>query len=982
MRALTHSRSRRPGALPFRSWHPRRIALRADRHQAVRLASVFLATVLLGCLTLAPRASALSPFPELGYVTNGTVNAVAHSEGVTYIGGAFSQVGPATGPSVGVSLSTAKDLSLPRVWGGSAVIDAVARDEKGGFFIGGNFTHVGGVACSNLAYIESTGEVNTSWCPNPNGTVQTLAFSGSTVYTGGAFTKIGTEAREHIAAVCATAKCEGEVAAGNATAWNPEADAGVATLAISGTTVYAGGEFTTIGGETRERIAAICATAKCEGEVAAGDATAWNPKANGAVDAIVVSGATVYAGGAFTEVGGSLRERVAAVCATAKCEGEVAAAGATAWNPELVGTAVLALAISGSTVYLGGEFTKAGGAARKDIAAVCAIAKCEGAIAASKATAWKPNANAKVQTLAVSGANVYAGGAFTEIAAAKRNFIAELNASGTVKAESWNPNANNAVDAITVDSTGATVYFGGSLSSIGGEARENLAALNSSNEVTSWSPGANKAVNALVVSGATVYAGGEFTVVSGETRKDLAAICATPKCEGEVAAGKATAWNPEANGAVRTVAISGSTVFTGGAFTKIGVETRERIAAICAAANCEGEVAAGKATAWNPKANKAVNTLAISSSTVYAGGEFTKIGTETRERIVAICATAKCEGEIAAGKATAWNPKANGIVETLAISGATVYAGGAFTEVGGSSRERVAAICATAKCEGEIAAGKATAWNPKANGIVETLAISGATVYAGGAFTEVGGSSRERVAAICATAKCAGEIAAGEATAWNPNPNGSVAALTISGSTLYAGGGFTSMETGARSGFASFREGALSFSTAPAMPTLTSIMLNGFAQMTNTTMTNFAVADATGSGAGWNVTVSSLTGTGNSAVFKQYCGEAKCGTDSGPGYVSSPGYALSERSLTLNSTGAKFSPETASPTYKCNSGCFVDAGSATTVVEAAVGNGVGTFATSSWSGTSLSLATPASLHVLQEKELYRVNLLWTLNSGP
>ena len=147
-------------------------------------------------------------------------------------------------------------------------------------------------------------------------------------------------------------------------------------------------------------------------------------------------------------------------------------------------------------------------------------------------------------------------------------------------------------------------------------------------------------------------------------------------------------------------------------------------------------------------------------------------------------------------------------------------------------------------------------------------------------------------------------------------------------------------------------------------------------------MTNFAVADTTGSGAGWNVTVSGLTGTGKSAVFKQYCGEPKCGTDSGPGYISSPGYALPERSLTLNSTGAQFSPETAAPTYKCGSGCFVDAGSPVKVIGAAVGQGMGTFTTSSWSATSLSLATPAGLHVLQEKELYRVNLLWTLNSGP
>ncbi len=938
---------------------------------------------LLACLILAPRTWALSPFPELGYVTNGTVNAVTHSEGVTYIGGAFSQVGPATGPGVAIGLGSGKDLSLPRVWGGSAVIDAVAQDEKGGFFIGGSFTHVGGVVCSNLAYIESTGQLNTSWCPSPNGTVQALAFSGATVYAGGSFTEIGGSSREHVAAICAVATCEGEVAAGNATAWNPKANGVVETLVLTATTVYAGGSFTEIGGSSREHVAAICAVATCEGEVAAGNATAWNPKANGAVDALVVSGATVYAGGTFTEIGGSLRERVAAICATTNCEGEVAAGKATAWNPELVGTVVLALAISGSTVYLGGEFTKAGGAARKDIAAVCAVAKCEGVIAVGKATAWKPNSNAKVQALTVSDTNVYAAGAFTEVAAAKRNYVAELNASGTVKAEGWNPAANSVVDAVAVDSTTVTAYIGGSLSSVGGEARENLAALNSSNEVTPWNPGANKAVNTLTVSGATVYAGGEFTTIGGEARKDLAAICATAKCEGEVAAGKATAWNPEANGAVDAIVVSGSTVYIGGAFTKFGTETtRERIAAICATAKCEGEVAAGKATAWNPVANKAVNTLVVFGSLVYAGGEFTKLGGAPRERIGAVCATAKCEGEVAAGKATAWNPKANGNVEALAISGSTIDAGGIFTEVGGSTREHIAAVCATAKCEGEVAAGKATAWNPKANGNVEALAISGSTIYAGGIFTEVGGSTREHIAAVCATAKCEGEVAAGKATAWNPNPNGSVAALTVSGGTLYAGGGFTSMETSDKSGFASFREGTLSFSTAPAMPSLMSITLNGLAQATNTAMTNFAVADTTASGAGWNVTVSGLTGTGDSAVFKQYCGQATCGTDSGPGYISSPGYALPERSLTLNSTGAKFSPETAAPSYKCNSGCLVDAGSPVTVIEAAVGNGVGTFTTTSWSGSSLSLATPASLHVLQKEEVYRVNLLWTLNSGP
>src|ERR1700752_3207283 len=99
--------------------------------------------------------------------------------------------------------------------------------------------------------------------------------------------------------------------------------------------------------------------------------------------------------------------------------------------------------------------------------------------------------------------------------------------------------------------------------------------------------------------------------------------------------------------------------------------------------------------------------------------------------------------------------------------------------------------------------------------------------------------------------------------------------------------------------------GSLSFSAAPAMPALTAITLNGQAQTTNTTMTNFTVQDATGSGAGWNVTVNGNAAGGKSAVFKQYCPNATCGSDSGPGYVSG-GQTLAANSLTLASTGASF----------------------------------------------------------------------------
>jgi hypothetical protein len=179
--------------------------------------------------------------------------------------------------------------------------------------------------------------------------------------------------------------------------------------------------------------------------------------------------------------------------------------------------------------------------------------------------------------------------------------------------------------------------------------------------------------------------------------------------------------------------------------------------------------------------------------------------------------------------------------------------------------------------------------------------------------------------------------------------------------------------------------GSLAFSTAPAMPTLSAITLNGQAQTTNTTMSNFAVDDATGSGSGWNVTVNGNSAGGKSAVFKQYCPNATCGTDSGPGYVTS-GQTLPANSLTLNSTGASFTGQNGTtgtaPTLQCSTACNVDSASAVKIVSAATSAGMGTWASSGWSGTSLALSTPSSLKTLQTGEVYRVDLVWTLNSGP
>jgi hypothetical protein len=176
---------------------------------------------------------------------------------------------------------------------------------------------------------------------------------------------------------------------------------------------------------------------------------------------------------------------------------------------------------------------------------------------------------------------------------------------------------------------------------------------------------------------------------------------------------------------------------------------------------------------------------------------------------------------------------------------------------------------------------------------------------------------------------------------------------------------------------------ALKFGTSPSLPALPNVTLNAKPQTTNAKMNNFSVQESALEKEGWNVTVAGQSGTGKSAVFKQYCPSAKCGTDP-EGYVSG-GQTLPATSLTLNTTGASFTGGSgATPAFQCSSGCSVDSASAVKIASKAEGLTAlgGTWTTTGFSSTSLALSTATTLKVLPASEEYRVNILWTLSTGP
>jgi hypothetical protein len=172
---------------------------------------------------------------------------------------------------------------------------------------------------------------------------------------------------------------------------------------------------------------------------------------------------------------------------------------------------------------------------------------------------------------------------------------------------------------------------------------------------------------------------------------------------------------------------------------------------------------------------------------------------------------------------------------------------------------------------------------------------------------------------------------------------------------------------------------SLEWATAPALPNLPALTLNAQAQTLTTTMTSFAVTDERLLESGWNVTMKGEGGTGKSAVFAQYCPKAKCGSES-EGYIAG-GKTFAANSLQLNSTGAAFSGGSgAAPKLECGSPCNVDSASAVKVASSVTGKN--TWTAGSWSATSLKLTAPTTVRALPAEELYRVNILWTLGTGP
>ena len=232
----------------------------------------------------------------------------------------------------------------------------------------------------------------------------------------------------------------------------------------------------------------------------------------------------------------------------------------------------------------------------------------------------------------------------------------------------------------------------------------------------------------------------------------------------DAAGGAADYGMPKFHGIVKAILSDGAGGwFVGGLFRKVGDHSLTNLAHIRSDRTVEVN--------WSPNADGEVDSLCISGNTIYVGGSFDRIGDQARTNIAAL--------DLATGLPTPWVSNANLPVKALGVLGDVVYAGGTFNQIGGQMRNGLAAL--------DARSGQATDWNPNLLGTFRTdvlaLVIDAGVLYAGGTFTSVSGQPRTNLAAF--------DLTTGLVTDWNPSAIGwRVSALVVANGTAYVGGVF------------------------------------------------------------------------------------------------------------------------------------------------------------------------------------------------
>jgi len=330
--------------------------------------------------------------------TTSDVTALAvQPDGKSIIGGSFTSVLGV--PRFGIArLNTDGTLDLLFHSDAKALPNTITVQPDGKILVGG-LLDVGGQS-RNLARLDATTGIADSFDPHPNDIVWSTAVQpDGKIVVGGDFTSIGGASRNSIARIDGTT--------GLADSFNPNPNfLGVSSVALQADgKILVGGEFTSIGGQTRHRFARL--------DPVTGLADSFDPDSTGQVNSIIPQpNGKILVAGDFFMIGGQMRRAIA------RLDGMTGLADS--FNPDPDDFVASIVLQANGKILVSGGFTVIGGQMRNRIARLDPTT--------SLADSFDPNANSLVLGLSLqSDGKILSAGSFNSIGGQRRRHFARID---------------------------------------------------------------------------------------------------------------------------------------------------------------------------------------------------------------------------------------------------------------------------------------------------------------------------------------------------------------------------------------------------------------------------------------------------------------------------------------------------------------------------------------------------------------------------
>lgn len=479
-------------------------------------------------------------------------------------------------------------------------------------YIGGRFSTYRSAPANSIAKLDLiTGNLDPTFNPGTGtagGWVYALAASGNSLYLSGAFSVFAGAPVESIAKVDLTTGVL------DTTFSQPTGAAGgfgnVEALAVCGTGLCLGGDFRTYRGAPANSLAKI--------DLVTGNLDTTFTKSPGVYDSNVfgpsvrmihVEGERVHIGGQFTSYGGEPAKFVAKLDSTTMRLDRTFTLG----NEFEAGSYVQAIAIAGSSLYVGGNFSTYRGATVENLLKLDLVT-------GANDVNFTTGTNSTVTCLAECNGSLCVAGQFSTYRGSTANSLAKVDLStGALDTAFTQATGFPAFETMTsLVASGTSLYVAGSFSVYRGQPALRLAKLNLANgnldTAFTQATGANSSVTDLAISGTSLYFSGAFTTYRGAPALGLAKV-STSNGNLDVTFTQATG---ASGGSIIGLALAGTSVYILGDFVSYRGTAANHIAKLNSTnGNLDTAFTSGSGFAGE---NLWIQAISAGGSSIYVGG--------------------------------------------------------------------------------------------------------------------------------------------------------------------------------------------------------------------------------------------------------------------------------------------------------------------------------------------------------------------------